>query len=128
MDYPEILMHVLPALLTALLGGSGIGACTALLTTWLRERSKVRLAESQQPIDQYSELIGHLTQRVTSVENAHRECQEHHIKCEREVGELRGRVNELSRFVQPQPNPTQILIQGHDTLDVERDPSSSSQE
>lgn len=122
--HPEILVQLLPALLTAMLGGGGIAALSSLTATWLRERSKAKIDEAQQPINQYSELIGHLTQRITVVENAHKECQEHHTRCESQLGELRGRVDELSRMVQLPQTPIQMLVQGTDKVEVESNPPS----
>ena len=38
--------------------------------------------------------------RIEFLEKAHSECQEHHLQCERKVGEFVGRLDELRQQVQ----------------------------
>ena len=68
------------------------------------ERLKLEASENeshqQRPIDHYNLLVEHLTRRVDEMEKKHEHCTDLHIQCERKVGELNGRLNELTDIVE----------------------------
>lgn len=105
---------------TAVLGGGGIAALTNFMNSYLRERSASTLAANQQPIDHYNQLVSRLDVRISTLETANRECMEHHSKCERQVGEMTGRIDELRQQIQllnPPKSPVNVLVKTTERLD-----------
>lgn len=83
----------------ALLGGLFSGGGLTSLTSYLRDRSSSQIAARQQAYDHSAGLITRLETRVGNVEQQLATCQEHHSRCERDLGVMQGRLEEMGRLV-----------------------------
>ncbi len=105
----------------AFVSGGGLTALTGYLQSRYRDRQASKLAERQQPIDQYVRIVEQLEDRLNRSDKEHRDeiasivrkletCQEHHVSCERDMAFVKGQMHELSKMVR-QSGPM-VTVQG----------------
>jgi hypothetical protein len=92
-------------------GGGGLKVVVDFLLAKATTNNAAKLASAKQPIDQYSQIVEELREQIKSdkadttkqidhlVEKLEK-CTEHHLKCEREMGEIRGEVRAYRNIVE----------------------------
>jgi len=107
-------------ILQALLAGGGITGLAGALFGWLQGRANnkllaekdkaiadrervaaaaaLELAAKAQPVEHFQLLVVAQEKRSDKLEAALEKCQDHHIECAREMGELRGQVKAYSEL------------------------------
>jgi hypothetical protein len=63
-------------------------------------RLATQLAERNQPIEHYHRYTMSLETRIQTLEGDHRQCIDHQIKCEREMGELKGQLALVTQLLE----------------------------
>lgn len=94
--------------LGALIGG----AATALVMIW-RANSETKLQEKKQTNEVQEKVIDKLTLRVEALETKLGKKEDDHRECERKLGMLEGRVEQLSKDMSE-------ALQRHDTRNLEQ--------
>jgi phage shock protein A len=80
-----------------------------------RVNSELSLAKDSQTVAQWERIASSLETRVGTVEKDLGECRTHHAKCERELGETNGRIDELRRQLEHLTQPA-VNIQVNDSV------------
>lgn len=128
-------------LASGVLGGGGLATLTNFLLAKATTNNAAKLAGAAQPIDQYSHIVEQLRKQIDAdrAENKSdkqrleavveklgeklEKCNDHHLKCEREMAAIRGEVGAYRKLLEarllppPSPSGESVNISGNPPID-----------